>query len=281
MKFYYFLLVLVPVLVFGQNYEYPDTLYMKSGVEIPCLIRDINIDGQYLNLSYQNENNTSVYFKRLDKIFLEGHDIIYIADKGFQKDINIIKKFLTNRVKETKLTKKEKENNSIIGIGVIFHNLWQDLFYDRYIPTVFIPINVNKKFKIEPEFGYYKDTDKNENWERTDTRLRIGIGLFGKNTKVKTTLYYGIRLGYISSKNIHKTKSYFGNNSSKENKTTRFFFGPAVGGEYFFGSRFSLGGEAGFRYTSINTEEGDDYYGYDNNGNITGTEVNIFLRFYF
>jgi len=177
---------------------------------------------------------------------------------------------------------KKDDKKSKIGIGVIFHNLWQDLFYDGYIPTIFIPIDANDKLRIEPEFSYFRDKDKSDDTEWTTTRIRIGIGIFGKMNKPKTIIYYGLRLGYTHSTYKYEHSYYPYGTDSHEEKSKRFFFGPAVGGEYFFNSHFSLGCEVGFRYISLESEENvDALYNYDDESKIAGTKANIFLRFYF
>ncbi len=173
---------------------------------------------------------------------------------------------------------KNEEKKSRAGIGVVFHNVWQDLFLDGNIPTIFIPIDANSKLRIEPEFSYVRLKSKNDYTERISTSFRIGIGVFGKTDKNKTLIYYGLRFGYTRATYNYYSHDPYGNDSSKE-KTDRFFFGPAVGGEYFYNSHFSIGCEVGFRYITFQSEENVNTY--DLNERITGTKANIFLRFYF
>jgi len=173
---------------------------------------------------------------------------------------------------------KNEEKKSRAGIGVVFHNVWQDLFLDGNIPTIFIPIDANGKLRIEPEFSYVRLKSKNDYIERTSTSFGIGLGIFGKTDRKKTLIYYGLRFGYTRATSEYYSHYEYGNDSSEE-KANRFFFGPAVGGEYFYNSHFSLGCEVGFRYITLKSDGNADFYSpYDR---MTGTRANIFLRFYF
>jgi len=67
-----------------------------------------------------------------------------------------------------------------------------------------------------------------------------------------------------------------------KDKLQRIMFGPALGGEYFLGDNFSIGGEISILHVAINNTEDPKPTGYkDNKNNYTSTNSGLFLRFYY
>ena len=58
---------------------------------------------------------------------------------------------------------------------------------------------------------------------------------------------------------------------------TDLFLGPAVGAEYYFSERFSLGGEAQLMFTAIGQEDDDD----DGSASLLQTGAILVVRWYF
>ena len=193
----------------------------------------------------------------------------------------IVMIFQTFIFAQSEVVEKSKlDSNVQFGIGVLFTNLWQDWLYDGHIPTIFVPININNKIKIEPELSFYKTKDDDDYDKRVQTIMRMGVGIFGIINYEKAHMYYGMRAGYLVStiKLKYKDPGYY--DEDKETTSKRILFGPAVGGEYFFISHFSVGGEVGFRMTAYTENEDGAGFPFQDN-DIAGTIANIFLRFYF
>ena len=172
--------------------------------------------------------------------------------------------------------KADKKEDVQFGIGVIFNNFWQDFSYDNNLPTLYFPINIHKKFKVEPEVSYYNNTRNNESIDQKESAMRIGLGLFGITNYEKSLFYYGLRFSY----NYYKTEYSTPVSDNRERTSKRFMLGPALGGEYFFVKHFSLGAEVGFQFT-IKKDEESNYNYYFPTSDVTATQVFIFLRFYF
>jgi len=171
--------------------------------------------------------------------------------------------------------KGEKEKTQTrIGIGVIFNDIWQDIFYNENIPTIYIPIDMNGKFRIEPELSYYTASTEDDNYTRDESSLRIGLSVFGLKQYEKVRIYYGLRFAYLS---LSQKRTY--SDDTRESEASRLNLGPAIGAEYLFTDHFSLGAEVGFSFTLKVDTEGDDTLYY--NQNINGSRTKIFIRFYF
>ena len=117
--------------------------------------------------------------------------------------------------------------------------------------SFYVPINIGDKFKIEPELGYWRVKQKASgdgiNAEQTLTQWRLAAGLlYMFPQKASLTPYIGPRVGIVKSSRTQK----FDTSEDKVSQTD-FFLGLALGGEYYFSSHFTLGGEFQFNYISI------------------------------
>ncbi|KAB2878147.1 outer membrane beta-barrel protein [bacterium] len=136
--------------------------------------------------------------------------------------------------------------------------------------SIYLPIHISDKFKIEPELGFTHYTASSDYSDQSNTGIKFGIGFFGKKPIEQTHVYYGVRLGIIRESEDY---SYDGYGSDKE-KSTHKFIGPAFGAEHFFSPAFSFGGETQFIYTIFDTGSSSfDLNSLDN-------RVHLFLRWY-
>src|SRR5437899_8535359 len=82
----------------------------------------------------------------------------------------------------------------------------------------------------------------------------IGTGVFFAQSREKIRLHYGARFGYARTSteftSVSRTTTAATSTTNTTTKQTGYFVGPALGGEYFLGDRFSLGAELHVRYTS-------------------------------
>lgn len=93
--------------------------------------------------------------------------------------------------------------------------------------------------------------------------------------KDKVDIYYGVRNGLICTWDYDR---YDWNGTERyERSKTDYYFGPAMGGEYFFSKHFSLGGEVQLNYVFIGRWDGGDGGGTE--GGIR-TKTFIFVRWY-
>jgi hypothetical protein len=115
-------------------------------------------------------------------------------------------------------------------------------------PTIFVPINMSSRFRIEPEIGIGWASATNTSG-RTDSTsvVHSGSGAFGLASKDRFTAYYGARIAYIRFGQSSTFST--GTNSFTYPSANGFFVAPAIGGEYFLSDRLSLGGEVQVRYT--------------------------------
>ncbi len=164
-----------------------------------------------------------------------------------------------------------------IGIGVSIGNdlalgNGEFVFLPLGLGNFYIPILVSPKLRLEPEFGLFRSSSSNDNFETTLTNFRFGLGIFPLIQKDKANLYYGLRVGIILTSSSFK----FDDIDDSESKTD-FYIGPAVGGEYFFNDHISLGGEVQLNYISIGQEDDDS----DVSESVIVTRTLVFIRWYF
>ena len=132
--------------------------------------------------------------------------------------------------------------------------------------TIYVPVDISDKLRVEPAlFVYRSDYEADDGTENDLTTINLSIGLFGKtNPADDFIIYYGGRVGYL----------YEDWNSDDTTHGIRIV--PALGMEYYFTERFSLGGEIGWAF------EYKDYSAtVDAERTSTGTLGRLIARFYF
>ncbi len=138
--------------------------------------------------------------------------------------------------------------------------------------SIFVPIDFGS-FRLEPQLGFRMMSSESGNVDRSSTTLILGTGIFAEGAEVaNTVIYYGGRLGIVQ--NSEKVETPAG---ETDESTLDFFLGPAVGVEYFFSDRFSLGGEAQLIFTMFGEEDDED----DTSASQLQTQGTFFVRWYF
>jgi hypothetical protein len=141
-------------------------------------------------------------------------------------------------------------------------------------PLVLVPVDVGSHLRLEPEVGYTRTTNEqttqttpptlpvpipvpivtNTTSKQITTVPSIGTGVFFAQPREKIRFHYGARFGYArtstESTSVSRTTTAATSTTNTTVKQTGYFVGPALGGEYFLGDRFSLGAELHVRYTS-------------------------------
>ncbi|MGD0709755.1 MAG: hypothetical protein ABR968_01095 [Bacteroidales bacterium] len=142
-----------------------------------------------------------------------------------------------------------------IGFGISLLNINDFETYsseEGYVPystSISIPMTFRNHFRMEPELGFSRVIGKNNNF---NNYISMGLGLYFLHSKRELTLLYGVKLG-ADINNIYEAL--------------------AIGGEYFFSPRFSLGGMFMLKLTQ--TEK------ILPNNTALSTNSSILLRFYF
>lgn len=170
-----------------------------------------------------------------------------------------------------------QEEGNRIGFGVSLGKEIIDLdggaltLFD--FPSFYLPISISSRFRLEPEIGYYHYSGSDEDWKVSETIISGGCGIFFMTRKEKVNIYFGARLGIMSTSSSWEY-SWNGQEKDKDSKTD-FFIGPALGGEYFFTKNLSLGGEIQVNY--INLGQWSDS---DGSESVIRTKSLIFIRWY-
>ena len=191
-----------------------------------------------------------------------------------------------------------------IGIGAAIGNA-QEIFQAGAIstagdsvagaPAILIPIQITNRLRIEPEIGVFRHSREEPGAIDVDysvSTFEIGLGVFPQTLQQNFRLYYGLRVGYVAMEEEAKqTTSVRGTEvtATATQDADGFFLAPAVGGEYLFSDRFSLGGEVQFRHISV---EGDVVFTLPGGllpgvspqrfeRSVSGTRVLFVSRFYF
>ena len=172
---------------------------------------------------------------------------------------------------------RSQEKRSRIGFGV---SLGKEIIEigEAYtmldFPSFYLPISLSPNFRFEPEIGYYRYSGSDEDWEESYSILSIGCGIFFVTQKGKVDIYYGVRLGFMSTSYSY-SYTWDGVDSDDDSKTD-FYIGPAIGGEYFFTDHLTLGGEIQLNYIFIGQwSDGED------SESVIRTKPLIFVRWYF
>ncbi|MBN2031425.1 hypothetical protein JW824_14420 [bacterium] len=171
---------------------------------------------------------------------------------------------------------QSQEAPSRIGIGLSLSEVRRRYFYideDEITHNIFIPINIGKSFRFEPQLGFDSYSEEDEYDKSCISYLQLGIGIFPILWRNKTILYFGGRLCFLFSSYTY-TYKYYGDTKWRTNKESDFgflFVAPAIGGEYFVCEKLSLGGEIQLKFLSNNSENTKHYF----------THTLFFTRFYF
>jgi hypothetical protein len=181
-----------------------------------------------------------------------------------------------------------------IGLGVAFSDvsdlvtvLSDDAIASTLVPGVLVPIDVNSRFRLEPEIGGYRNSSTLTQSlgsagtlpsTRTYTFFRAGTGAFWLTRRDRVTVYYGGRVAYL-----HYTQSLSGSGSYSYPSIPGKMFAPAVGAEFRLSDHFRLGGEVQLRFVSWETSSTNSSPTFSSviTGDSVSTHGALTLRFYF
>jgi hypothetical protein len=164
------------------------------------------------------------------------------------------------------------------GIGVTFGqdiNMFSDFdmfTYPMTIGNIYFPIDITPKFRLEPEFGYFRFKYEFNGSESTISNLRFGVGLFSITRYKNSIIQIGGRIGIINN-SINLGNPIDNDDNSKDD----YYFGFATGGEYLLSKHISLGGEAQINYITLGNYNDDN----DSTTSIISTRALVILRIYY
>lgn len=138
--------------------------------------------------------------------------------------------------------------------------------------TISVPVTTSS-FRLEPEVGYFRYSQSQNDNSYTSSRLGLGTGVFHVSRHESTLLQLGGRVGIA-----RRSTSIDGSGGDQSTSATDFFIGPAVGGEYYLSDQFSIGIEARFLYMNHGTPDtaADDF-----SASRLGTSGFAFMRVHF
>ena len=88
-------LLLIPVLVFGQSINYPDTLTLLNGEKNPCLITEIRKSN--IRFIYGESKRVTMGFPGLEKVYVKGLGLIFDKELGLKGEASELNKIITDR----------------------------------------------------------------------------------------------------------------------------------------------------------------------------------------
>ncbi|MCK5742648.1 MAG: outer membrane beta-barrel protein [Chlorobi bacterium] len=177
-----------------------------------------------------------------------------------------------------------------IGLGISLNpaslfNSGEMMFLPVSMMNIYLPIQFGNSFRLEPEFGIYRDSEiiKNDldgDIERIYSFYRIGLGAF-KTIKPANNflMYFGPRIGVL----MVSSERNYSNDPDRTSSQNIIIIGGSVGGEYYLSDHFSLGAEVQLNFFSYGDEEETPESQFDSESSQTVITTNglIFARFYF
>jgi len=165
-----------------------------------------------------------------------------------------------------------KESTFGIGVGI------NDYF------TIQFPIET-EGYLIEPSISIFQRNEDNssplEIYKNDYEETRAVVGVFKHISKSeKIQYFYGIRLGYVSSKSNYSRVTSLTNSSSKT-ETDGYLIAPTLGAQYYFIKNMSIGIDVSFTYTDKDGERIDNTVVSEIGLTEYATESEIVLRYYF
>ncbi len=172
-----------------------------------------------------------------------------------------------------------------LGVGIslnqLFASLDEESTFAIPINNLHFPVAFGQRLLLEPEVGMTKGKQTVEvlgvRQEFKATIWRLGIGIFYRFPATDDLrVYVGPRFKWIRT-----TASEDDGTDKTEFAETDVSIGAALGGEYFFSSHFSLGGEAQFNYIDLGEPDVEIGDVVDLRRKIFTTDTLVMIRWYF
>lgn len=213
------LFLLIPVLLFSQTPDYPDTLYLKSGKIHPCLITQI--DENVVRLKYKNNMPTSAGLELVNKIYMEHYKFIY-ENNQFTTEISEINNYVNQR--NDKIQVANDSNKKFSNDNDLENKLSFGVLYSPIVnPDVYIYI-------YDPYYGMIKSYIIGKLESSFDSQFSF---------EISPSLWFTIDIGYGSShikerNDYFRTSTYDTTRDGNEYKYDMDFFNFNIGLKYYF-----------------------------------------------
>ena len=171
----------------------------------------------------------------------------------------------------------DSNNNQLrlFGIGVGFQTSDLDLYNWISGSNLIFTINIDDDFRLEPEFGYSKHKSDHDGviteWKNFVFALNSSLVILKEDVCITP----GIKLGFA----INRGYNEYPTGEESNWKGNSFIIGPIIGLEYLISEHFSIGGELGLIFSSMEADETWDNSPYTKKQSLTTAEVKF--RFYF
>ncbi len=130
------LFLLLPLSIFAQSSELPDTLFTKNEKIYPCVITEVH--DHYLKFNISPKQSTHAAWNDLLKVVIDTVGTIYTAESGLTINLDTINNYLNKRPHNEYSHGNEPGSSSAyrtLGIGIgapIFLDRKSDLYYFSY-----------------------------------------------------------------------------------------------------------------------------------------------------
>jgi hypothetical protein len=105
-------LIFIPLFLFSQTPDYPDTLYLKSGKVHVCRITEI--DESSIILKYGKDRENTLFLIGVDKIVLKPIGVIYTTESGFNKNLHQLQNIIEERNRKNSFQNSNIAPNTLI-----------------------------------------------------------------------------------------------------------------------------------------------------------------------
>lgn len=107
------ILLIIPFYLFSNNIAYRDSLFLKTGKTLSCLIKEI--DDNVIKLDYGNQVTSGIAIKMLKRFYVWELGNVYYDTIGFKIEIDSIRNFINLRNKHIiqENIKNEKNNEEV------------------------------------------------------------------------------------------------------------------------------------------------------------------------
>ncbi len=184
-----------------------------------------------------------------------------------------------------------------VGIDLAEQLVDPDLDIGGFNSNLLVPVMIGRNFRVQPWLGLFRASSSSSSdflsSESTFRRWTFGLSLhylFRPQDRLRVFLGGGAGLAW--SKAHERASDNQGTSITGEEKRTDRLLQAVAGGEYFFSSRFSLGGQVSLDYLKFGDPERrftvsppqpppPSIPSFDSDLSMTRTQAQISIRWYF
>ncbi len=229
-------LLLIPCLIYSNNYSNSDTLFLKSGQVYPCIIYEL--DQNLVHINYKTNAKRTVAINILNKIFIGDIGCVYDGETGFSMTLDSLQEKLSYRKENPKTEEvnvepiKEQEIDNVNAQDILSIRKYFSVRYGHsglISVSKFISAYNNPDAFIRPNYPTNEKWQEYQPFESTNT-FTIEFGLM-----VNNDINVGISYESININNTDNF-SYSGVVSFDQNNNPIFF---DVDESYSFETKFT------------------------------------------